>query len=106
MVYIFFAVAAIVLAATWANAISRGKNFMKCALYLHYMQYKEAYTEVLGDNADIQAESLYFAMRDFNTMADSKEKQNFCFEVLHAQSRKYGGKKQMAQAAVMDGYPS
>ncbi|MCQ6261309.1 hypothetical protein MLD55_05130 [Alcanivorax sp. MM125-6] len=106
MIYIFFAVAAIALSALWAKAVSRGKKFMRCALYLHYMQYADTYKEVLGDDADTQAESLYFAMRDFNTMSDSKEKQNFCFEVLQAQSRKYGGKKNMEQAAIMEGYPS
>lgn len=77
---------------------------MKCALYLYHLNNSHVFKEVLGDSVDVQAEALYFAMRDFSSMSDSAEKQNFCFEVLHHQRSACGGNKMLLEMAVKNGY--
>ena len=77
---------------------------MKCALYLHHLNNSHVYKEVMGDSVDVQAEALYLAMRDFASMSDSMERQNFCFEVLHHQRSICGGNKPLVALALRNGY--
>lgn len=105
MLYIGILAALLIVFLLLSKALGSGKSFMKAALYHYYLDGKEVIIEVHGQDASVPAIAYSMAARTYQSMDNSQQESNFCFEVLKHQVSVYGGRKAMLQAARQRHFP-